>query len=61
MFVKEKRSKKIMDIESDAKAMLTVLELEQFDEKIKNLSGGQKKRAALCKVLLQKPDILILG
>ena len=45
--------------ESDAKAMLTVLELEQFDEKIKNLSGGQKKRAALCKVLLQKPDILI--
>lgn len=46
--------------ESDAKAMLTVLELEQFDKKIKNLSGGQKKRAALCKVLLQKPDILIL-
>ena len=46
--------------ESDAKAMLTVLELENFDEKIKNLSGGQKKRAALCKVLLQKPDILIL-
>lgn len=46
--------------ESDAKAMLTVLELEQFDEKIKNLSSGQKKRAALCKVLLQKPDILIL-
>ena len=54
--------KKIEDdygYESDAKAMLTVLELENFDEKIKNLSGGQK-RAALCKVLLQKPDILIL-
>ena len=54
--------KKIEDdygYESDAKAMLTVLELENFDEKIKNLSGGQKKRAALCKVLLQKPDILI--
>ena len=55
--------KKIEDdygYESYAKAMLTVLELENFDEKIKNLSGGQKKRAALCKVLLQKPDILIL-
>lgn len=55
--------KKIEDdygYESDAKAMLTVLELENFDEKIKNLSGGQKKRAVLCKVLLQKPDILIL-
>lgn len=41
--------KKIEDdygYESDAKAMLTVLELENFDEKIKNLSGGQKKRAA---------------
>ena len=55
--------KKIEDdygYESDAKSMLTVLELENFDEKIKNLSGGQKKRAALCKVLFQKPDILIL-
>lgn len=55
-----KRIEEDYGYESDAKAMLTVLELEQFDEKIKNLSGGQKKRAALCKVLLQKPDILIL-
>lgn len=55
-----KRIEEDYGYESDAKAMLTVLELENFDEKIKNLSGGQKKRAALCKVLLQKPDILIL-
>ena len=55
-----KRMEEDYGYESDAKAMLTVLELENFDEKIKNLSGGQKKRVALCKVLLQKPDILIL-
>ena len=38
--------KKIEDdygYESDAKAMLTVLELENFDEKIKNLSGDRRK------------------
>lgn len=55
-----KRTEEDYGYESDAKAMLTVLELENFDEKLKNLSGGQRKRAALCKVLLQKPDILIL-
>ena len=31
-----------------------------FDQKISNLSGGQKTRLALAKLLLQKPDILIL-
>lgn len=55
-----KRIEEDYGYESDAKAMLTVLELENFEEKLKNLSGGQRKRAALCKVLLQKPDILIL-
>ncbi len=55
-----KRTEEDYGYESDAKAMLTVLELKNFDEKLKNLSGGQRKRAALCKVLLQKPDILIL-
>lgn len=31
-----------------------------FDQKISNLSGGQKTRLALAKLLLQKPDFLIL-
>ena len=31
-----------------------------FDQKISNLSGGQKTRLALAKLLLQKPDVLIL-
>lgn len=31
-----------------------------FDQKISNISGGQKTRLALAKLLLQKPDVLIL-
>lgn len=47
-------------VESEARAMLIALELDDFNEQMGNLSGGQKKRAALCKVLLTKPDVLIL-
>lgn len=46
--------------ESEAKSMLHDLELHDFSQEIQELSGGQKKRAALCKVLLQNYDILIL-
>lgn len=33
---------------------------EDFDKQIEILSGGQKTRVALCKILLEKPDILLL-
>jgi energy-dependent translational throttle protein EttA len=36
------------------------LRLPAWDAKIGNLSGGEKRRVALCKLLLQKPDMLLL-
>lgn len=47
-------------LESEAKAMLNKLEIEDFDQKIRQLSGGQKKRVALANILLATTDILIL-
>jgi sulfate-transporting ATPase len=43
-----------MEIAADA------LGLPAWDAVIKNLSGGEKRRVALCKLLLQKPDMLLL-
>ncbi|SAK91056.1 putative ABC transporter ATP-binding protein [Caballeronia glebae] len=36
------------------------LRLPAWDAKIENLSGGERRRVALCKLLLQKPDMLLL-
>ncbi len=43
-----------MEIAADA------LGLPAWDAVIKHLSGGEKRRVALCKLLLQKPDMLLL-
>jgi len=43
-----------MEIAADA------LGLPPWDAIIKNLSGGEKRRVALCKLLLEKPDMLLL-
>jgi len=43
-----------MEIAADA------LRLPPWDAVIKNLSGGEKRRVALCKLLLQRPDMLLL-
>ncbi|OGS91263.1 MAG: energy-dependent translational throttle protein EttA [Gallionellales bacterium GWA2_60_18] len=43
-----------MEIAADA------LRLPEWDAVVKNLSGGEKRRVALCKLLLEKPDMLLL-
>lgn len=48
------------DISTNAKTILTKLGIEDFEQNIGNLSGGQKKRVALAQVLIQSPDLLIL-
>ncbi len=48
------------DIEVRVNQILSVLKLNQTDLKIGSLSGGQKKRVALCKVLVAEADFLLL-
>jgi energy-dependent translational throttle protein EttA len=43
-----------MEIAADA------LRLPEWDAVIKTLSGGEKRRVALCKLLLEKPEMLLL-
>jgi energy-dependent translational throttle protein EttA len=39
---------------------MDALRLPPQDAPVKNLSGGERRRVALCRLLLQKPDILLL-
>ena len=48
------------DGEHRYKAMLTVLGLTEFDKPLGLLSGGQRRKADLARVLVGEPDILIL-
>ncbi len=48
------------DYETRVKQVLSQLKIDDFDKKIKFLSGGQKKRVALAGTLISEPDLLIL-
>lgn len=48
------------DFETQFKQILFKLKLEDFSLKVKNLSGGQKKRLSLAIILINRPDLLIL-
>ncbi|WLD22764.1 ABC-F family ATP-binding cassette domain-containing protein [Flavobacterium dauae] len=48
------------DFETQYKQILFKLKLEDLKAKVKNMSGGQRKRLALAIILINKPDLLIL-
>ncbi|NLC61170.1 MAG: energy-dependent translational throttle protein EttA, partial [Gammaproteobacteria bacterium] len=47
-------------LEQQLEVAADALRLPPWDAKIGNLSGGEKRRVALCQLLLQKPDMLLL-
>jgi ATP-binding cassette ChvD family protein len=47
-------------LEQQLEVAADALRLPPWDAQIKHLSGGEKRRVALCRLLLQKPDMLLL-
>ncbi|NBU21685.1 energy-dependent translational throttle protein EttA [bacterium] len=48
------------DLDRTLDIAMDALRLPPADANVKHLSGGEKRRVALCRLLLQKPDILLL-
>jgi len=48
------------ELDSRLDRAMDALRTPPADAKIENLSGGEKRRVALCRLLLQEPDILLL-
>ena len=51
---------KAWEYEQKAKQILSQLKIRNFDQQVKQLSGGQLKRVALANALITEPDLLIL-
>ena len=48
------------EIDSKLERAMDALQCPPSDAKIANLSGGERRRVALCRLLLQQPDVLLL-
>ncbi len=48
------------DLDSQLEQAMDALRCPPGDSPVTNLSGGERRRVALCKLLLQKPDLLLL-
>jgi len=48
------------DIERKMEVAADALRLPAWDQPVKNLSGGERRRVALCRLLLSGPDMLLL-
>ncbi|MDG3575910.1 energy-dependent translational throttle protein EttA [Rhizobium sp. YJ-22] len=53
-------SQNLWDLESQVEMAMDALRCPPGDATIDNLSGGEKRRVALCQLLLRQPDLLLL-
>jgi ATP-binding cassette ChvD family protein len=56
----EIESKDLWDLDSKVNQALEALRCPESEKSVVNLSGGEKRRIAICQLLLQHPDILLL-
>ena len=50
----------LWDLDAQVEQAMDALRCPPGDASVDNLSGGEKRRVALCKLLLEKPDLLLL-
>lgn len=53
-------SQNLWDLESQVEMAMDALRCPPGDADVTNLSGGERRRVALCQLLLRKPDLLLL-
>ncbi|MCJ8518443.1 ATP-binding cassette ChvD family protein [Pseudorhizobium tarimense] len=53
-------SQNLWDLESQVEMAMEALRCPPGDANVENLSGGEKRRVALCQLLLRQPDLLLL-